>query len=491
MKQLSCANLSELSNGVKATAYDRDSVSAGIVHFGVGNFHRAHQAVYCDALLSQGETKWGIIGVSLRSPTIRDKLSPQNFLYTQATLHSTSTDSVTESDTSDYQVIGAIQNILVAPENPQTVINAVANCRTQLVTTTITEKGYCLANGDIDQHHGDIAADLESIDRPQTSYGYIAAAVIKRCVDNAPPLTILCCDNIQAGGDHLQNGVQMLLQRHSPETLVWLAHNVAFCASIVDRVTPVTTDALKQAVTEKVGLVDAAPVAAEPFTQWIIEDHFVGDRPPFDRVGALFVDDIVPFEKVKLRFLNAGHSMLAAMGYLAGDVFIHDALQRPALADYTEKVLKLNVLPVTSVPDSVDGEDYIDQVLERFRNANLPYAVLQVGSDSSQKIQQRWLPSIDDSLTQKRDAPRLAFALASWVSFILKALANDDLNDPMANAFAKYELAGAPSYVKGFLAIAGAERFACFNDDSFMADVEKFHLAIESDGIEQALLTTN
>jgi len=477
MERLNTATLANLPANVEVPGYDRNSIVAGIVHFGAGNFHRAHQAVYCDSLLNQGETQWGITGISLRSPTMRDNLAPQDFLYTQATL----------GETTAYRIIGAIRNLLVAPENPQAVIETVAQDQTQVVTTTITEKGYCLSSGQIDRKNPGIIRDLESLETPQTAYGYLAAALIKRCADRGAPLTILCCDNMHAGGEHLKAGVGMLLERHSPMTIAWVAENVAFSSSMVDRVTPATDDRLKDEVAERLGVYDASPVAAEPFTQWVIEDRFAGERPPFDRAGALFVADIAPFERIKLRFLNAGHSMLAALGYLAGDRFIHEALQRPVLARFTEQALKSTVLPVTPVPEGISGEAYIDQVLERFRNGNLPYAVLQVGTDSSQKIQQRWSPSIDDALTQGQDASHLAFALAAWVRFIRKALQNNDLNDPLREQFARCESSDDASDVQDFLALAGVDKFAFSNDESFMASVNRFHRTIGEIGIEKAV----
>ena len=377
----------------------------------------------------------------------------------------------------------------MAPDNPQAVIDLVAANQTQLVTTTITEKGYCLSSGAIDLAHPDMVQDLDSLTAPKTTYGYLAAALIKRCADQGAPLTVLCCDNLQAGGEKLQEGVRMLLERHSPKTLTWVNAHVAFSSSMVDRVTPATNERLKEEVAARLGLHDAAPVAAEPFTQWIIEDHFAGKRPPFDRAGALFVDDIAPFERIKLRFLNAGHSMLAALGYLAGDRFIHEALQLPALARFTEHALKRQVMPVTPVPDNFSAESYIDQVLDRFRNARLPYAVLQVGTDSSQKIQQRWLPSIRDAISQGRDTSHLAFSLAAWVCFIRKALQNNDLNDPLREAFASCPSADTASDVHHFLALAGAGKFSFFTDAAFMASVNQFHRAIDELGVEQALGT--
>lgn len=479
IERLSTSSMLNVADTVQKPNYALGAVLPSIVHFGAGNFHRAHQAAYCDALLNQGETRWGITGVSLRSAKMRDNLAPQNYLYTLAILG--------EKETR-FRVVGAIQNMLVGPENPQAVIDLLASEPTQLVTTTITEKGYYLKNGVIDLESTDIANDLASLTAPKTTYGYLAAGLIKRASKGDSPITLMCCDNMNAGGERLRDGVHMLLAKHSPETVSWVNENVAFSASMVDRVTPATDELLKTEVAQELGVQDAAPVAAEPFTQWIIEDNFAGDRPPFDKVGALFVDDIAPFERVKLRFLNAGHSMLAALGYLVGDRFIHEALKRPTLAQFTEQALKLNVMPVTSVPDGLQAEHYIAQVIARFRNGNLPYAALQVGTDSSQKIQQRWFPSIDDALKQSVDTRYLAFAVAAWVCFIHKALVRGDLNDPLIDEFTNSSSTGAASDVLAFLTLAGANKFSFFSDTGFMASVHGYHDYINDMGVEEAIV---
>ncbi|ABG42151.1 Mannitol dehydrogenase rossman-like protein [Paraglaciecola sp. T6c] len=479
IERLSISSMLNVADTVQKPNYALGAVLPSIVHFGAGNFHRAHQAAYCDALLNQGETRWGITGVSLRSAKMRDNLAPQNCLYTLAILG--------EKETR-FRVVGAIQNMAVGPENPQALIDLLASEPTQLVTTTITEKGYYLKNGVIDLESTDIANDLASLTAPKTTYGYLAAGLIKRASKGDSPITLLCCDNMNAGGERLRDGVHMLLAKHSPETVSWVNENVAFSASMVDRVTPATDELLKTEVAQELGVQDAAPVAAEPFTQWIIEDNFAGDRPPFDKVGALFVDDIAPFERVKLRFLNAGHSMLAALGYLVGDRFIHEALKRPTLAQFTEQALKLNVMPVTSVPDGLQAEHYIAQVFARFRNGNLPYAALQVGTDSSQKIQQRWFPSIDDALKQSVDTRYLAFAVAAWVCFIHKALVRGDLNDPLIDEFTNSSSTGASSDVLAFLTLAGANKFSFFSDTGFMASVHGYHDYINGMGVEEAIV---
>lgn len=234
MDRLSAQCLANLPSDVSLPRYNTADILPGVVHFGVGNFHRAHQAAYIHKLLNSGEENWGIVGVSMRSPTMRDNLAPQNYLYTLAEV----------SDKTHLQIIGAILDILVAPEQPKTVIDTVAQSEIQLVTTTITEKGYCLASGCVNESHPDIIQDLASLTAPKTTYGFLAAALIKRYQSHQQPLTILCCDNLNSGGDRLKEGVALMLSRHEPDALTWATENIAFSSSMVDRVTPSTDDTL-------------------------------------------------------------------------------------------------------------------------------------------------------------------------------------------------------------------------------------------------------
>lgn len=479
MNRLSRRTLATLPSEVKTPGYAHGDISAGVVHFGIGNFHRAHQAAYFDALLNEGEKAWGIIGVSMRSASMRDNLEPQDYLYTLAQV----------SEHTQLQVIGAIQAILVAPQTPQAVVDAVADSKNQLVTTTITEKGYCLGNGKVDAAHPDIRHDLSTLDAPKTTYGFLAAALIKRHQDHQQPLTILCCDNLNGGGEKLREGVTLMLKKHGLDTLSWVNEHVAFSSSMVDRVTPATDDALVDQLSTKLTVQDAAPVSAEPFTQWIIEDHFAGKKPPLDQAGALFVADISPYEKVKLRFLNASHSMLAMMGYLMGDNFIHEAIERPVLARFADEALRLNVLPVTHVPSNMSGETYIQDVFTRFRNHHLPYRVLQVGSDSSQKIQQRWFPAIDDALSQQADVSYLAFAVAAWACFVEQAVANDVLNDPQKARLSACVQKQKVVDIADLLVIAEADKFTFYQHQGFMEQVRQYQLSIASSGIQTGLET--
>ena len=456
--------------------YDRDVIKPGIVHFGVGNFHRCHQAVYIDKLLGQGDLEWGIIGVSMRSSKIRDALKPQDFLYTEATLGSQI----------EFRIIGSILDILVAPEDPVAVINQLADTNIKLATTTITEKGYCLSSGQIDSDHPDIVADKNSLERPRSIYGYIAAAIIQRSKDHAAPLSVICCDNIQDGGVTLREGVDMLLELHAKDVLGWAEKNVSFASSMVDRVSPATDQSLNQLVNSTLEFDDAWPVSAEPFTQWVIEDKFAGIRPALDQVGALFTDDISLYEQMKLRLLNAGHSIISVLGYLDNREMIHQALKQPYILKFVQKALHENLLPVTDIPEDCRGEDYISDVIQRFHNSGTPYRAQQVNSDSSQKIRLRWFPSIDNALAQRTNTKLMSFFVAAWVIYIEKALSAGELSDPLSDHFSS-EYENDMETVHHFLVVAGANSFNFINSALFMSDVLDTYITLKQSDVKVAL----
>lgn len=473
MSRLSVANLPE---GVELPRYDRDVVTTGIVHFGIGNFHRAHQAVYVDELLNQGETQWGITGVSLRSSSMKEALEPQDYLYTLAIL----------GETTDYRVIGSIQNVLVAPETPQAIIDLLAEPSIQLISSTITEKGYYLGSDGVDFRRAELQAELKSLDTPKTIYGFLAKGIMERSrTGEASKLTIMCCDNISGGGEYLKQGIEKLLAQHDDTALKWSQKNVAFISSMVDRVCPATDEALKSKVINETKHEDARPVSAEPFTQWIIEKDFAGDRPAFDKVGAVFVDDIAPFERMKLRYLNCAHTMISTIGYLSGDSYVHEALERPDIFKFTRQALYENVLPNAAIPKGYDGAAYIESVIERFQNGNLPYGNLQVGTDSSQKIQQRWFPTIEKALSNNADTSYFEFSLGAWVIFIQIALKNDILNDPKKSEFQKIK---HNENVAPYLRIAGADQFAFYNQSIFIKAVNEYAQKIRKNGVKRAIV---
>ena len=229
------------------------------------------------------------------------------------------------------------------------------------------------------------------------------------------------------------------------------------------------------------------PVSAEPFTQWIIEENFAGERPDFDRVGAVFVDDIAPFEIMKLRYLNAAHTIASTLGYLSGDIFVHEALKRPEVFNFIRQALYENVLQNAAVPDGYDGGSYIEEVIKRFQNSNLPYANLQVGADSSQKIQQRWFPTIDQALNQNADVTYFEFCLGAWVVFIQTALENDVLNDPKKTELRSVDTQNFDKMMISYLEIAGAQKFKFYRDNAFITAVTQHARNIKAKGIKIAL----
>jgi len=298
----------------------------------------------------------------------------------------------------------------------------------------------------------------------------------------------MCCDNISAGGEWLSQGVRHLLQIHNPETFEWTQSHVSFISSMVDRVSPATDDALRQAVLKDTERRDASPVSAEPFSQWIIEDNFAGQKPQFDQVGAVFVDDITPFERMKLSYLNAAHTIASTLGYLTGDTYVHEAIERPDVLQFMRQALYDNVLPNAPVPDGYDGASYIEEVIKRFQNSNLPYANLQVGTDSSQKIQQRWFPTIDTALGQNKDISYFAFGLAAWVVFIQTALKNNVLNDPKTAEFQMVDTTQLDERLDSYLKTSNADKFAFYKESEFIKAVNAYLKGIKSNGITAALM---
>ena len=479
MNTLNQSALEDLPRSVAIPRYDRGTIKSGVVHLGVGNFHRAHQAAYFDGLLNAGHLNWGITGVSLRSPKTRDALIDQDCLYTL----------VEQGESHSYRVVGALQSILVAPEDPKAVIERLASKETTLITTTVTEKGYLLRNSGVDFDSPLFRSDAEFCDAPCTVYGFLAAALRQRAKLSAGPVTVLCCDNIQNGGSILQQGTKRLLSESVSADPEWLSTNVTFISSVVDRVSPITSELLKTTVQSELGVHDAWPVATESFRLWVIEDNFIGEKPPLNAVGALFVSDVSPFERMKLAYLNAAHSVIAVAGYLLGEEYVHVALENRELQDFARHFLQNDVLPVTPMPREVDGAVYIRDVLARFENAALPYKTTQVCSDSSQKIQQRWFPTIEAAVSTGVELRRLALVLAAWVAAVERMVQTEELQDPkrdelIASITAKRS---ASEMVENTLAIAGAVRWRFSSNAFFMSAVVSSFERIRERGIVSAL----
>lgn len=328
MTRLSSQMLAALPADVIRPNYDRSQVKPGVVHLGIGAFHRAHQAVLFDDALNAGDLRWGITAASLRSPAVRNQMVPQDGLYTML---------VRDGGSEQARIVGAVQDVIVAPRAPQALIAAMAAPDTHIVTLTITEKGYKLdpATGALIEDDAQLAADLLSLEQPQTAPGYIVAALARRKAAGLPPFTAISCDNLPHNGTRLRNAVLALARRHDAALAEWIAAEGAFPETMVDRIVPATTPDDIAALTMRLGVEDQAMVKTEPFIQWVIEDDFCGPRPDFG-AGVQITAAVAPWEEAKLRLLNGAHSGIAYLGGLAAIDYVHDVLVLPEARIFVE-----------------------------------------------------------------------------------------------------------------------------------------------------------
>ena len=429
--RLSDAVLDQARPEVRRPDYDRSVVRIGVVHFGPGAFHRAHQAFYFDRLLGT-DRSWGISAVSLRSPGVRDALQPQAGLYTLAAL-----DRRTE-----FRVIGAIGELLVAPEEREAVLRRLASPEVRAVTMTVTEKGYCLNGaGELDLLHPDIVHDLAHPARPRSLVGWLLAGLRARRAAGVGGLTVISCDNLVDNGHRLGEAVRTLAGQSDPELARWIAQEVRFPRTMVDSITPATDDTLRARVEAETGLHDAWPIQREAFTQWVVEDVMRPDAPDLASVGVTLTDDVAAYDRAKLRLLNGAHSTLAYRGLLAGHETVADAMADPALARFVEAMMREDIAPTLTAPSGMDLGGYIDAVLERFRNPAIRHNLSQIAWDGSQKLPFRILGTVEDALASGRSVDRLASPLAAWMRFVRRqASAGVPIVDPLAETLAEVGL---------------------------------------------------
>ena len=437
--RLSNANLDRLPSQIRRPGYDRSRVTPGIVHLGIGAFHRAHQAVVIDDLLARGATDWGIVGASLRSPDTRDALAPQDCLYTLAVRSGAGTE---------HRIIGSVLGTMVATENPPQLIARLTNPATRIVSLTVTEKGYCHTpqTGELDDRHPDIVHDLQNPGTPRSAIGFLVAALARRRIAGAAPFTVLSCDNLSANGHTVGRIVTQFAALRSRNLAKWIEAEVAFPSTMVDRIVPETTDADRAAVSSALGMTDAWPVVTEPFTQWIVEDRFSTGRPDFAAAGVQLVTDVKPFEHMKLRLLNASHSALAYLGYLAGYETIASTMTDERFAAFARQVME-DAAPTLDMPDGTDLASYSASLLERFANPALHHRTWQIAMDGSQKLPQRLLATMQDRLRLGLSIDTHALAVAGWMRYVT---AKDeqgraiDVRDPLAPKLAAIAEAAGP-----------------------------------------------
>ena len=429
---LNQVNLSRLPPKVQVPAYERAGLARSIVHIGVGGFHRAHQAVYIDDLCQDhGVTEWGFCGVGLlaHDTKIRDALRAQDCLYTLVER---------SGDGERARVIGSITDFLFAPADPQAVIEKMASADTRIVSLTITEGGYFIdqGSGEFQEDHPDIVHDLAHPDRPTCAFGYLLEALDLRRQQGMKPFTVLSCDNVQGNGDVTRKVLLRFAELRDPSLQDWLAEHGAFPNCMVDRITPATTDADRALVRDSFGIEDAWPVVTEPFRQWVIEDHFCDGRPPFEKVGVQMTPDVHPYETMKIRLLNASHSAMGYLGYLAGYTYIYEIMADPQFRKYILDLMHEEVTPILPPVPGVDLDDYKKTLVERFANPTIKDQATRICLDGSAKLPKFILPTIREQLARGGSVRRLSLAVASWCRFLAGSDEQGkpiEIQDPMAD----------------------------------------------------------
>jgi mannitol 2-dehydrogenase len=416
---LNAQTLASIATRVPVPTYDRGRVTVGVVHFGVGGFHRAHQAVYHDRLMNEGKAlDWGICGVGLMAADQRMKeaLDAQDGLYTLVVKHS--------DGTYEARVIGSIVEYLFGPDDPEALIEKMAGPTTRLVSLTVTEGGYNIdhVTGQFNSADPQVAADLQPGAVPRTTFGLITEALRRRRKRGLPPFTVMSCDNLQGNG-HLSRRVFTAFARLRDAELGeeelgdWIDREVRFPNSMVDRITPVTLDDDRAAVRERFGIEDRWPVVCEPFTQWVLEDSFSAGRPPYEDAGVQIVDDVVPYELMKLRLLNASHQGLGYFGHLCGHRLVHEAAQDPLFRRFLLGYMDEEATPTLAPVPGVDLDDYKHTLIERFSNPEVRDTIARLCAESSDRIPKWLLPVVREQLRDGGSIRRSAAVVASWARY--------------------------------------------------------------------------
>ena len=414
MTQLNTAAVGGLGDRVAVPSYDRSQVTTGIVHFGVGGFHRAHQAMYVDSLMNRGKAfDWGITGVGVLPGDVRmrDALAAQDNLYTLV---------VKDSDgTMHPRVIGSMVDFLFAPDDPEAVIEQMAAPATRIISLTVTEGGYNVndTTGEFDTANPEVLADLEPGAVPRTTFGLVIEALSRRRKRGQAPFTVMSCDNLQDNGYRARRAFTAFARLRDPDLADWVEGEVCFPNSMVDRITPVTTDADRAEVQDRFGIEDQWPVVCEPYTQWVLEDAFGSGRPPYADAGVQVVDHVESYELMKLRLLNGSHQALAYFAYLCGYRLVHEAAQDPLFQAFLLGYMNEEATPTLPPVPGVDLTEYQHTLIERFSNPQVRDTIARLCAESSDRIPKWLLPVVRQQLATGGEIRRSAAVVASWARY--------------------------------------------------------------------------
>ena len=422
---LNAQTLAYWSDRMPAPTYARELVTPGVVHFGVGGFHRAHQAMYLDRLMNEGEAlDWGICGVGVMAADqkMKEVLDAQDGLYTLVLKHG--------DGTYEPRVIGSIVAYLFAPDDPEAVIERLAAPSTRIVSLTVTEGGYNISDitGEFDTANPDVVRDLAPGALPRTTFGLVTEALRRRRERGLVPFTVMSCDNLQGNGHLARRAFATFARLRDPGLGDWVEREVSFPNSMVDRITPVTTDADRAEVAERFGIRDQWPVVCEPFTQWVLQDAFTAGRPPYQDAGVQVVDDVEPYELMKLRLLNASHQGLCYFGYLCGYRLVHEAAQDPLFQAFLLGYMDEEATPTLPAVPGVDLAAYKHTLIERFSNPEVRDTIARLCAESSDRIPKWLLPVVREQLAAGGEIRRSAAVVASWARY---AEGTDEQGEPI------------------------------------------------------------
>ena len=449
--RLSDATLDRLPADVARIAYDRAAQKTGIVHFGIGAFHRAHQAWYTDLAMDAGERDWAIAGVSLRSAAVAAQLNPQDGLYTLTER------SGAEATT---RAIGSVREVLVRGRDREAIVALIAARECRIVSFTVTEKGYARnADGGLDFPLAEASF-----------YPLLADALSLRRERGRPGLTMLSCDNLSDNGRQLERLMRDWLAFREPDLVEWFEQECACPNSMIDRIVPATTEDDLAALEARLGLRDEAAVFTERFSQWVIEDRFAGPRPGWENHGAQIVSNVAPYETAKLRMLNGAHSALAYLGLERGHEFVHQAVADAELRQLVERLMREEAATSFAAAPEQDLAGYADALLERFGNSALNHRLIQIAMDGSQKIPQRWLETLAYHQRRGERCPAILAALAAWLRHVRGNARPVD--DPLAGQLAGlWAEAGAPGIAAALFGPQGLFARSWQADEATLAEL--------------------
>ena len=485
MKTIASASLAE---NVVMPQYDRQQLKTRIVHFGFGAFHRAYQALLTDRVLNSQGGDWGICEISLFSgDRLMSQLREQDHLFTVLEKGATGNQPI---------IVGAVNECLNAKlDSLAAIIEKFCEPQVAIVSLTITEKGYCIdpATGSLDIANPRIIHDLQVPDEPHSAPGIIVEALHRRRQRGLQPFTVLSCDNIPDNGHVVKNAVLGMAEKRSPELANWIREHVSFPGTMVDRIVPAATEESLDEIARELGVADPCAISCEPFIQWVIEDHFVSGRPQWETAGVQMVDDVLPWEQMKLRMLNGSHSFLAYLGYLAGFQHISDCMQDRAFREAAHRLMLSEQAPTLRITN-VDLDQYADSLLERFANPALKHKTWQIAMDGSQKLPQRMLDGIRVHLARQSEWPLLALGIAGWMRYVSGIDDSGeiiDIRDPMSDKIRTIvEQSTESERVSALLSLHEIFATDLAQNPHFVDTVERAWQRIAQYGAHQAVIET-